>query len=138
MAVVGIRAQMGHLGALDEDRDARKVEVPARVVAVEVTVRDHAYIRGADAVLGQHRPYRPDVHRSEGLDGLPVRGGESGVEQEQTLGMRYEERRDDDPIVGEARIGRRHRVVAGVQRPDPRQLRSRHVAILTYFSWPRA
>jgi hypothetical protein len=116
---------------LHEDRHARELVIPAGMVAVEVAIRDLPYVLGSDPGLREDRADRPDVHGSECLERGPVVGREPRVHQEQAMRVLNEERAHDDPIVGETRIRRRHRVVTGVQRPDPGHRGHSHAVILT-------
>jgi hypothetical protein len=108
------------------------------MVAVEVAVRDQPDILVPNAMLGEHRADRAHVHGREGRGRRAILGRKARVEEEQASRMLYEERAHDDPVVRELRSGRRHRVVAGVQRPDPSQRRVGHGPILTQSLVPQA
>jgi len=98
---------------------------------VEVTIRDLSHILRPHPGFGEHRADRSDVYGGERLERGAVIRREPRIHEEETVRVLDEERAHDDPIVGETRIGRRHRVVARVQRPDPGHRRARHAVILT-------
>ena len=116
--VVG-RACVFDLVALGEDRHAREVMVPARMVGVEVTVRDELDVPCRDAVTPEDLGDRREVERAVLGDRAPVGERAARIEEEEPARMLDEERRHDDPIAREPLVLGRHRVVAGVERLDP-------------------
>ena len=118
--VIERRARGVTLGLLDEDRRARKTPVVARMVDVQVTVRDRADLARLHAHLAQRVVEVADDRMEERL-GLRVPEREAGVEQDRAVGMSNEEGRHDDhrPLqVRRARKLHRHGVVALMDADD--------------------
>src|SRR6266545_3044480 len=109
---------------LREDRHAGEAEVVARMIEVQVAVRDAAHILLLDAGLAQRRVELPP-HRLVLRVDLGQAFPDAGVEEHRAARMEDEERVDDDGRTAEGQVRRRDEVTH-VQADDVARAEDAH------------